>query len=92
MCSANWHVFKELFLNRFSIFTIVTLSSQTQRIVFSRRAFNIAYLDGTIKAVAFCLQRSEQSVDMLSLIALKSALWILNLKNSEIEILAVKLL
>jgi hypothetical protein len=29
---------------------------------------------------------------MLSLIALKSALWILNLKNSEIEILAVKLL
>lgn len=63
---------------------MITLSSESQHVTFSRGTFNVTNFDWEIKTVVFRFKRPKKSINMLGFVGFECSLWILNFKNFEV--------
>ena len=91
MSSAYGKIFIELDLWRLLLFKMVASTSKSKGVRLSWWTFDIAYLDRKIERVFLGFKRAEQSENMTYLIRFESALGVLNLEDSKVEIFLVQL-
>ena len=91
MSSAYGKIFIELDLWRLLLFKMVASTSKSKGVRLSWWTFDIADLDRKIERVFLGFKRAEQSENMTYLIRFESALGVLNLEDSKVEIFLVQL-
>jgi len=72
------------------LFWVVALSSQFQDVRMWAWSFDIANLDRKVNCVLLGFQRSEQRVNVLSIVGSQRALRVLDFKNSKLEVIGVQ--